>query len=111
MQVKQLGWGLGLAAVVSLLGACSAPVQIGQPLPKDFAQDIQVGMLQPMVREMLGKPMLIGEDDEGLETWDYYYILQFIPSASGKQGEFQHLKVKFRNGLVVSRSYEMKRPE
>ena len=60
------------------------------------------------VRQLFGKPDLIGVNDSGLDTWSYLHLKAEIPLKGGRSSEdFQRVTITFDKELVKSISYEM----
>lgn len=96
-----------LLGAALLLGGCNAlrvytiDLPQGNPLTREQAAQIRVGMTQAQVRYVLGTPLVT--DTLHPERWDYVYRFKpgtYAREAGVKQTINQHLAVYFADGKV-----------
>lgn len=99
------------AVLFSLFLFSCAPVhfQSGTEIHPDKIRAIDRGKTtKAEIEKLFGEPQMTGRDDDGLETWSYFYMDAEAPLRGGElRGKFQRITVTFDNGKVKSVSYEL----
>lgn len=97
-------------SIICLLGAC-APIHMssGKAFTISQIQSIEKDKSgKEEVKELFGEPQMTGKDDEGLDTWTFFYLDATIPLRGGNIKEkVQRISITFDKGKVSSFNYEL----